>query len=332
MKNNKIFIFILICTCFLCEQVKARTNVCTYHFATSEVISSGAKVGESNTFPVRCDIDTSKNGVGTPESSIYCYTQYKDPSTDNNLFGESLKIAKSTSAKAADQYFITPPENFIQASIGNSYAYEDGTIYKNFIEENYRCPKYILLQLTNKLDNGKYSNVSSVFADDKEDVKAAWAGGRDCGKTSCTDNVMATYVLWGATNFDSLNGIIQYQQDINDSDASKNEVPDYVTEDENNPSKEKVKLVCGLFGEKTFGYIKLVWNIIKYAAPVLVIILGMLDFAKVVLSGEEKDMKVAGQRFIKRIIAAVVIILLPVLLRFIFSIVGFSEGCLQHLL
>lgn len=328
MKNNKFLIIIVICTCFFCENVKAVKNVCTYHFATSEVISSGAEINANNTFPVRCDIDTSKKGVGSPDSSIYCYTQYKNPSTDNTLFGKGLEQHNKI---AEGQFFITPPDNFIQPSIGNSYAYEDDTIYKNYMEENpLSCPKYLLLHLTEKLDNGKYAHSSSVFANDKEDVKAAWADGRDCGLISCKDNVMAKYVLWGTTSFDALEDIVEYQQDINESDASENKKPDYV----DNGSDQKVPSIayCGLFGKKTFGYIKLVWNIIKYAAPILVIILGMLDFAKVVMTGEEKDMKQAGQRFMKRIIAAVILILLPILLEFIFGIVGFSEDCIQCLL
>lgn len=97
-----------------------------------------------------------------------------------------------------------------------------------------------------------------------------------------------------------------------------------------NNNKYKPTLVCGFIGKGTFSYIKLAWNILKYSAPALVVILGMLDFAKVVLSGEDKDMKVAGQKFLKRIIAAVVLILLPILIQFIFSIANFSEDCLQY--
>ena len=101
-------------------------------------------------------------------------------------------------------------------------------------------------------------------------------------------------------------------------------------DDTSNSFKYKTTLVCGFIGKGTFNYIKLAWNILKYSAPALVVILGMLDFAKVVLSGEDKDMKVAGHKFLKRIIAAVVLILLPILIQFIFSIANFSEDCLQY--
>lgn len=88
---------------------------------------------------------------------------------------------------------------------------------------------------------------------------------------------------------------------------------------------------CGIFGDETWKIIQSLYGIVKVIIPVLVVILGMIDFASVVFSGEDKDMKLAGQRFIKRIIIAVVLILLPPILRFVFNLVGFSEGCLAEL-
>lgn len=88
----------------------------------------------------------------------------------------------------------------------------------------------------------------------------------------------------------------------------------------------------GIFGDKTFGIIQDLFGIIKMIIPAIVILLGMADFLKVVFSGEEKDMKLAGMRLVKRIIIGIILILLPVLLGFIFDLVGFSQGCLAELL
>lgn len=88
----------------------------------------------------------------------------------------------------------------------------------------------------------------------------------------------------------------------------------------------------GIFGDKTFGILQDLFGIIKMIIPAIVILLGMADFLKVVFSGEEKDMKLAGMRLVKRIIIGIILILLPVLLGFIFDLVGFSQGCLAELL
>lgn len=94
----------------------------------------------------------------------------------------------------------------------------------------------------------------------------------------------------------------------------------------------KGKLYCGFIGEKTFGYVKMIYSIIKFLIPAVIILLGMTDFLKVLFTGEDKDMKEAWARFIKRIIAGIIFILLPILIEFIFQIVGFSEDCLQQLI
>lgn len=92
------------------------------------------------------------------------------------------------------------------------------------------------------------------------------------------------------------------------------------------------RIFCGIFGVKTFGFIKTMYNFIKIVIPVLIIVLGIVDFLKVVFSGEDKDMKASGTRFLKRIIVGIIFILLPALLEFLMSIVGFSEDCLQQLI
>ena len=87
---------------------------------------------------------------------------------------------------------------------------------------------------------------------------------------------------------------------------------------------------CGLFGENSWPYIKNLYKLVKIIIPALIIVLGMIDFMKVLFSGEEKDMKASGTKFLKRIIAGVVFILLPVLLEFLIGLFGFSENCLQE--
>ena len=65
---------------------------------------------------------------------------------------------------------------------------------------------------------------------------------------------------------------------------------------------------------------KLVWvlDIIKIAGPILAVGLGTLDFVKVVASGDtDKEMKSAFKRFGTRIIAAVLLFLIPVILAFL---------------
>lgn len=106
----------------------------------------------------------------------------------------------------------------------------------------------------------------------------------------------------------------------------------YPDEEEIEDQRYNGKIYCSIFGENTWNFIKSMYKIIKNLIPVLIIVLGIVDFLRVVFSGEEKDMKASGTRFLKRILAGIIFILLPALILFLFNIVGFSEDCLQQLI
>lgn len=78
---------------------------------------------------------------------------------------------------------------------------------------------------------------------------------------------------------------------------------------------------CSFISQDVYNMLQTALNIIKIAGPILAIILGMLDFAKVIAAGDaDKELKQAGQRFLKRIIAAAVLLILPIILSFLMNI------------
>lgn len=77
---------------------------------------------------------------------------------------------------------------------------------------------------------------------------------------------------------------------------------------------------------KTVKLIKQVYTLIRYLVPVLIIALSIVDFLKVLLSGEEKAYKTAWSKFIKRLIIGVVILILPILISFIINLSGALKG------
>ncbi len=76
---------------------------------------------------------------------------------------------------------------------------------------------------------------------------------------------------------------------------------------------------------KTTALVKQIYGLIKYLIPVLIIGLSIVDFLKVLLSGEEKVYKEAWSKFVKRIMIGIVILLLPILLRIVINISGVLE-------
>lgn len=69
-----------------------------------------------------------------------------------------------------------------------------------------------------------------------------------------------------------------------------------------------------LFDDDVRGFINDIMNWVRIIVPILLIVFGTLDFAKSIFSGKEDDMKKNRERFIKRIIAAIIVFLIPTLI------------------
>ena len=69
------------------------------------------------------------------------------------------------------------------------------------------------------------------------------------------------------------------------------------------------------------GLAKMVIKVLQLVVPIGLIIMGTIDMAKAVIAGDEKKMKEAQQPFIKRIIAAVIVFLIPIIVNMVLSFV-----------
>lgn len=63
-------------------------------------------------------------------------------------------------------------------------------------------------------------------------------------------------------------------------------------------------------------------TIIKIGIPIALVFLGMLDLGKAVMANDEKVMKEAQSRLIKRFVYAIVIFLLVAIVQLIFNMIG----------
>lgn len=82
---------------------------------------------------------------------------------------------------------------------------------------------------------------------------------------------------------------------------------------------------CNLSSEIiAFIYNILKW--LKYIAPVLVIILGIIDFIRALAAQDDDAMKKAQGRFVKRLIAAALLFLLPLIIDYILNIFNLYDS------
>ena len=77
---------------------------------------------------------------------------------------------------------------------------------------------------------------------------------------------------------------------------------------------------------ETVPYIKNIYNIIRFLVPVIIIVLSVIDFAGVVISGEDDKMEKAKKKFVIRIIVGIVILFIPIILELILKIAGILES------
>lgn len=77
---------------------------------------------------------------------------------------------------------------------------------------------------------------------------------------------------------------------------------------------------CGSLGNKIVNWIFRIVRIVRYAVPVLLIILSILDYIKALAADDENEMKKVTGRFVRRLIAASLIFIIPFILDFVLKI------------
>ena len=83
------------------------------------------------------------------------------------------------------------------------------------------------------------------------------------------------------------------------------------------------------FCNKTARIWQIVGNallILKIAIPILIIVLGSIDFGKAVISSDDKAIKKSGSALFKRVFAGIIIFFIPTIIKLAFNMVsGFND-------
>ena len=82
--------------------------------------------------------------------------------------------------------------------------------------------------------------------------------------------------------------------------------------------------LCGniLVPNELFNLVSTIIQMIKIVVPILLIIWGMLDFAKSVVAKKEEDIKKYQKAFVSRLISALVVFLIVVIVQFAVNLVS----------
>lgn len=74
-----------------------------------------------------------------------------------------------------------------------------------------------------------------------------------------------------------------------------------------------------------FVIIRVVFSIIQYVVPVVLILLGSIDLVKAVTQGKEEDIKKGQKTLITRAVAAVIVFLIPLIVSVIMGLIGSND-------
>ena len=94
-------------------------------------------------------------------------------------------------------------------------------------------------------------------------------------------------------------------------------------------NEEDWKLCNGVSesSKKTLGVLKFLGRILKVvfiAIPIILIIMGSIDFTKAVMAGKEDDIKKSQNAFVKRIIAAVILFFVPIIVSIVMNFLNYD--------
>ena len=83
----------------------------------------------------------------------------------------------------------------------------------------------------------------------------------------------------------------------------------------------------GLFDKEVINFLQQIFNVMKYAAPILCFVLSVFDFVKAVASQKDDALQKAARTTGKRIIFAIVLFFIPDLIHFLFDLLGWYGTC-----
>lgn len=80
------------------------------------------------------------------------------------------------------------------------------------------------------------------------------------------------------------------------------------------------------FSQRITNWIFKIVKWFRYLVPILLIVLSVMDFIKAIASNSEDEIRKVGAKFVKRLIVAAIIFVLPLILEFLLGIFGISAN------
>ena len=83
----------------------------------------------------------------------------------------------------------------------------------------------------------------------------------------------------------------------------------------------------GIFDKEVIDFLQQIFNVFKYAAPILCLAMSVADFIKATASQDKDALMKAAKMTGKRIVYAIILFLIPDLINFLFNLLGWYGTC-----
>ncbi len=281
---------------YIGSNIFENTNQCLTNILVCK--SGGIVGGRLGVFGSTMDPQTINiNGVDTFDTSHDKYgmlSQIWRSVTSKSVDCRIYPITRKDRKEVTDEYFEQNKENFISYCAKFNEMLVD--VAKSYVSYG-DCEK-------NSTDNSKISICrSKALSEVNRKI--------DILKDTCR-NIVSNQ------NYSVEDGCIQ--SCLNEYEALKLLKDSYI-------ETNNLKDTCS-FSNRLAIWIRNIFNWIKYIIPVAVIIFGIIDFIRAIASDKDDEMKKAQARFIKRLIAAALTFIIPLIIVFVLDKMGFTvNGC-----
>lgn len=83
---------------------------------------------------------------------------------------------------------------------------------------------------------------------------------------------------------------------------------------------------CGVLTDKFINYLIQIFNIIRIASPIIVVVFTIYEFAKAVFAQDKSENNKALNRLIKRLILAAILFATPTLVNILLTFISNTNG------
>lgn len=206
-------------------------------------------------------------------------------------------------------------ERDFNITIGTSNSEYKCNNYSSYQDDN----KYHLIYY--KLSNsGTISSAINIYMDSGGNYVSTLGDNKDfkiSNITTLNKNNPPSYIIKNGTTYSFATTI----KDVKYEDAYI--LKSKLTELSQLPESDLKNTCEAIFGKNFINFLQdNVFKVIYIAVPIILLVLTTIDFAKVVFVDDKEGIKKAGNRFGKRLIAAILIYLTPTILIFIVNIIG----------